>query len=47
LRRSGGFYLANHVGSRALLALGLGWPLAVGAAAWALGWARFRRGDLI
>jgi ABC-type transport system involved in multi-copper enzyme maturation permease subunit len=42
-----GFYLANHVGSRALLALGLGWPLAVGAAAWLLGWLRFRRGDLV
>lgn len=42
-----GFYLANHVGSRALLALGLGWPLAVGAAAWLVGWLHFRRGDLV
>jgi hypothetical protein len=42
-----GFYLANRIGAGALLALGLGWPLAVGALAWGLGWARFRRGDLI
>ncbi|HSJ97550.1 MAG TPA: ABC transporter permease subunit [Myxococcota bacterium] len=42
-----GFYLANRIGTGALLALGLGWPLAVGALAWGLGWARFRRGDLI
>ena len=42
-----GFYLANRVGAQALLALGLAWPLAVGAGAWALGWAGFRRGDLV
>jgi ABC-type transport system involved in multi-copper enzyme maturation permease subunit len=42
-----GFYLANQVGAGALLALGLAWPLAVGAGAWAFGWARFRRGDLV
>jgi ABC-type transport system involved in multi-copper enzyme maturation permease subunit len=42
-----GFYLANRLGAPALLAVGVGWPLAVGAAAWTLGWARFRRGDLV
>jgi len=42
-----GFYLANRVGAGALLGLGLAWPLAVGAGAWAFGWARFRRGDLV
>lgn len=42
-----GFYLANRVGAGALLALGLVWPLAVGAGAWTIGWARFRRGDLV
>jgi len=42
-----GFYLANQVGAPALLGLGLAWPLAVGAGAWAFGWSRFRRGDLI
>lgn len=42
-----GFYLANHVGTRALLALGIGWPLAVGAGSWALAWRSFRRGDLV
>lgn len=42
-----GFYLANRVGARALLGLGLAWPLAVGALTWAFGWARFRRGDLV
>jgi len=42
-----GFYLANHVGPRALLALGVAWPVAVGAGAWTLAWWRFRRGDLV
>jgi len=42
-----GFYLANHVGTNALLALGVFWPLAVGAGAFALAWRSFRRGDLV
>jgi ABC-type transport system involved in multi-copper enzyme maturation permease subunit len=42
-----GFYLANHVGPQALLALGVAWPVGVGAAAWTLAWWRFRRGDLV
>jgi ABC-type transport system involved in multi-copper enzyme maturation permease subunit len=42
-----GFYLANHVGARSLLALGVAWPVGVGAAAWTLAWWRFRRGDLV
>jgi ABC-type transport system involved in multi-copper enzyme maturation permease subunit len=42
-----GFYLANHVGSDALFALGIAWPLAVGAGAWAVAWWSFRRGDAV
>lgn len=42
-----GFYLANHVGTRLLLALGIVWPLAVGAGSGALAWRSFRRGDLV
>jgi len=42
-----GFYLANHVGTTALFALGVAWPAAVGASAWALAWRSFRRGDLV
>lgn len=42
-----GFYLSTRVGADALLALGLAWPLAVGAGAWTFGWLRFRRGDLV
>ena len=42
-----GFYLANRVGANALVALGIGWPVAAGAAALAFAWWRFRRGDLV
>jgi ABC-type transport system involved in multi-copper enzyme maturation permease subunit len=42
-----GFYLANHLGGRALFALGVTWPAAVGAGAFGLAWWRFRRGDLV
>jgi hypothetical protein len=42
-----GFYLANRVGGRALFALGVAWPAAVGAGAFALAAWRFRRGDLV
>lgn len=42
-----GFYLANRVGPNALLALGIGWPAAVGVLTWTAGFARFRRGDLL
>lgn len=42
-----GFYLANHVGGAALLALGIGWPLAAGVAGWLLAWRSFRRGDVV
>ncbi len=42
-----GFYLANHVGAPALFALGVGWPLLVGAGGWLLAWQAFRRGDAV
>jgi ABC-2 type transport system permease protein len=42
-----GFYLANRLGQDALLALGLGWPLAFGAAVWGAALRSFRRGDLV
>lgn len=42
-----GFYLAHRVGVIVLFAMGVGWPLLVGCLAWALGWSRFRRGDLV
>ncbi len=42
-----GFYLANRLGPGALLALGVGWPLALGALAWAAALCRFRRGDVV
>lgn len=42
-----GFYLANRVGATALLALGIGWPLAVGSLLWFVGFSRFRSGDLL
>ncbi len=41
-----GFYLANRLGPDALLALGTGGPLAIGAVAWGLGLRWFRRGDV-
>jgi ABC-2 type transport system permease protein len=42
-----GFYLANKIGAGALLALGIAWPLTVGAAAWALALRHFRRADIV
>jgi ABC-type transport system involved in multi-copper enzyme maturation permease subunit len=42
-----GFFLANRVGVGALLALGVVWPLAVGAGAWIFAWWCFRRDDLV
>ncbi len=42
-----GFYLANRVGGSALLALGVVWPLVVGAVAWLLAVRSFRRADLV
>lgn len=42
-----GFWIATRLGRDALLALGIGWPLVVGAGAFGLAWLRFRRDDLI
>jgi hypothetical protein len=42
-----GFYLANRIGTRALFALGVGWPALVAASAWLAAWWRFRRGDVV
>jgi ABC-2 type transport system permease protein len=42
-----GFYLSHALGSRALLAIGLAWPAAVGTAAWVWALRTFRRGDLV
>ncbi len=42
-----GFFLSRKVGSGALLLLGLGWPVAVGSAAWTWALRSFRRGDLV
>lgn len=42
-----GFYLANRIGARALFALGVVWPVAVGAGGWLLAWRAFRRGDVV
>jgi ABC-type transport system involved in multi-copper enzyme maturation permease subunit len=42
-----GFYLAERLGPRGLVALGVGWPLALGAFAYALARGRFRRDDLV
>ena len=42
-----GFFLANHVGASGLLAIGIGWPLLLGATAWIWGLAAFRRRDLV
>lgn len=42
-----GFYLANRVGSEALLLLGLAWPGLVGVGAWCTAAAAFRRGDAV
>ena len=42
-----GFYLAERLGPRGLVALGVGWPLALGALAYGLARERFRRDDLV
>ena len=42
-----GFYLANRLGSGALLALGVAWPTALGAIGWLVAWRAFRRGDAV
>lgn len=42
-----GFYLAHRLGADALLALGVGWPLAFGTAIWGLALRGFRRGDVV
>lgn len=42
-----GFFLANQVGANGLLALGLLWPLLLGATAWSWSLASFRRRDLV
>lgn len=42
-----GFYLANRIGPQALFAIGVGWPVAFGAGAWALALRAFRRRDLV
>jgi hypothetical protein len=42
-----GFYLAQRLGPAGLVALGVGWPLALGAFAYALARERFRRDDLV
>jgi ABC-type transport system involved in multi-copper enzyme maturation permease subunit len=42
-----GFYLANHVGSQALLALGVAWPALVGMIGWLLAWSSFRCSDAV
>jgi ABC-type transport system involved in multi-copper enzyme maturation permease subunit len=42
-----GFYLATQLGPGRLFALGIGWPLAFGCAAWLFGLWSFRRQDVI
>jgi ABC-2 type transport system permease protein len=42
-----GFWLAHHLGSGGLLAVGIGWPLLLATAAWLLAWQRFRTRDLV
>jgi len=42
-----GFYLANRLGSSALFALGIVWPLFVGLASFAFAARWFRRGDVV
>ena len=42
-----GFYLATRLGPALLFVLGVVWPLAVGAGAWALAFRSFRRDDPI
>jgi len=42
-----GFYLAERLGPGGLVALGVGWPLALGGLAFSLARRRFRRDDLV
>jgi len=42
-----GFYLANRIGSTALYAWGVGWPLLLGTLAWLSGLWKLRRGDVV
>lgn len=42
-----GFFLANKVGSTGLLAMGIGWPLLLGATAWFWSLGAFSRRDLV
>jgi len=42
-----GFFLANRIGSNGLLALGLAWPLLLGATAWVWSLGAFRRRDVL
>lgn len=42
-----GFYLANELGAGPLFAIGVAWPLAVGALVLGLAWRRFGRDDLL
>lgn len=42
-----GFYLTHAIGPRALLAIGIAWPMAVGTLGWAFALRTFRRGDLV
>ncbi len=42
-----GFFLAQHLGARALLGLGLAWPALVGSVCWYAGLRRFRGGDFV
>lgn len=42
-----GFYLANRIGGAWLYALGLGWPLLLGAIAWSSALWKLRRGDVV
>lgn len=42
-----GYFLANRVGSLGLFALGLAWPLVLGAGLWLLSLAHFRRSDVV
>jgi len=42
-----GFFLAQHLGARALLGLGLAWPTLVGSVCWYAGLRRFRGGDFV
>jgi ABC-2 type transport system permease protein len=42
-----GFYLIQTLGANGLLALGIGWPVALGAAAFHQALRAFRRGDLV